>query len=803
MATPEVPPKSPFLSSLMNNAPPPTEPHPISQADPHSLSPAETETHSVSPAPDPVEKKTPKNHKVRPPIAPKPKGLLVKSLIRQRANTISFLSEREPEQWKPPVTPRKKRAAPPKPPRQSIVEIPEESDGEETERAMASNNTSSTDSEFCEEEYDLTPYQSSTDPTTIIIPSQPLNMPTLPHNKPAFRTLSHPQLHSPQTRGHFHMFDPILTPQLSHKKSDDVIDGYHKLQAKHLPLFKEMNLAELAKKYAKFFPIKIQITEGHYGMSSRYSISTDDRFNLHFKKRMKQVTIQTYGEEYVVPLSTCIQFGLVYDPSNNLSVALEGHRFRRVADLISSSPLPKVVRVMSACSCSNGVFLDYNELLVVRRVKTQLFRGKPMLKVFSLLNMTKKLLPEEAIGNFTTKPLCLKMDLTTILEHIRKPFPYKAMMYLNKEEDGVNGTDEEELPPKMFSWPVTVKEVKKQESLVATLEKSTQLIDIPVQGSIAAVKANIVPPNSPEDIHELFRNTRTFLHKFDFTRVDIYGDFNTESAYDAQNTLYKMVRGSVKGLGIEVVTPDALRKLRQFGLETFDADSFTSSTSGDPLYDRLPGGGDASEDEEYETLDRVRPTITTTGVDPIERQSVLIDRGFPIPTPRLKPPVSPRRRADTTFSGSGTFRFLRQPLSPPESTPLGKSHRSVSLVHLPPSPDTTTFEENRDYVKSLSIAQVCTRANIPVSLVSPLLLQVSLLLEDMNLGQYKQAFVEQQVSGDVLVDLTESMLSSKELGIESDLHRLRLMKVIRGEPSAHRQLKDSPSYCHLTRKPPT
>ena len=77
-----------------------------------------------------------------------------------------------------------------------------------------------------------------------------------------------------------------------------------------------------------------------------------------------------------------------------------------------------------------------------------------------------------------------------------------------------------------------------------------------------------------------------------------------------------------------------------------------------------------------------------------------------------------------------------------------------------------------------------------------------LLLEDMNLGQYRRSFQEQQVSGDVLMDLTDNMLSSKELGVDSALHRLRLMKVIRGEPSAHRLLKDSPSYCHLTKNPP-
>ena len=64
----------------------------------------------------------------------------------------------------------------------------------------------------------------------------------------------------------------------------------------------------------------------------------------------------------------------------------------------------------------------------------------------------------------------------------------------------------------------------------------------------------------------------------------------------------------------------------------------------------------------------------------------------------------------------------------------------------------------------------------------------------MKLSKYKKALMEELISGDLLADLTENMLRD-DLGVESDLHRLRLMQIIRGEPSAHRLLKGSPSYC--------
>ena len=76
--------------------------------------------------------------------------------------------------------------------------------------------------------------------------------------------------------------------------------------------------------------------------------------------------------------------------------------------------------------------------------------------------------------------------------------------------------------------------------------------------------------------------------------------------------------------------------------------------------------------------------------------------------------------------------------------------------------------------------------------------QVSSLLDDMNLGMYKQSFRDQHISGDLMVELTDNMLRN-DLGVKSDLHRLRIMKVIRGEPSVHSLLKGSPGYYHLKR----
>ena len=72
-------------------------------------------------------------------------------------------------------------------------------------------------------------------------------------------------------------------------------------------------------------------------------------------------------------------------------------------------------------------------------------------------------------------------------------------------------------------------------------------------------------------------------------------------------------------------------------------------------------------------------------------------------------------------------------------------------------------------------------------------LQVSALLDAMQLREYKGKFNSEQVSGAIMIDIDDSILK-EELGISSRLHRLRLLKVISGEHSADCILKGENPY---------
>ena len=68
--------------------------------------------------------------------------------------------------------------------------------------------------------------------------------------------------------------------------------------------------------------------------------------------------------------------------------------------------------------------------------------------------------------------------------------------------------------------------------------------------------------------------------------------------------------------------------------------------------------------------------------------------------------------------------------------------------------------------------------------------QVLLLLDVTGLSQYRDIFTRETMTGDILLECNEDILKD-ELGIESKLHRIKLMKLINGHHSAQSYLQGS------------
>ena len=78
-----------------------------------------------------------------------------------------------------------------------------------------------------------------------------------------------------------------------------------------------------------------------------------------------------------------------------------------------------------------------------------------------------------------------------------------------------------------------------------------------------------------------------------------------------------------------------------------------------------------------------------------------------------------------------------------------------------------------------------------------LFIQILDLLSAMNLQQYHDAFIREQIDGDVLAECDEVVLEH-ELGIASKLHRTRIMKIVSGHSSAIALLEGQDPYVQLT-----
>ena len=78
-------------------------------------------------------------------------------------------------------------------------------------------------------------------------------------------------------------------------------------------------------------------------------------------------------------------------------------------------------------------------------------------------------------------------------------------------------------------------------------------------------------------------------------------------------------------------------------------------------------------------------------------------------------------------------------------------------------------------------------------------MQVCDLLVAMEMGQYKEAFIKESVSGEILADCDDDILQS-DLGVASRLHRLRLMKVVSGRHSAANLMEGADPYVMLGKK---
>lgn len=135
------------------------------------------------------------------------------------------------------------------------------------------------------------------------------------------------------------------------------------------------------------------------------------------------------------------------------------------------------------------------------------------------------------------------------------------------------------------------------------------------------------------------------------------------------------------------------------------------------------------------------------------------------------------------------------------ATEQTKRHRPFSLLpiqsHLPTfmltDQGTPTCVCNGYICKSPSPPSFILHCGVNDQVLFPFTAQVLKLLECMSLSQYQEAFLKEQINGEILSECDETMLQN-DLGVVSKLHRMRLIKVISGRHSAKSLLDGGDPY---------
>ncbi|CAI8046858.1 hypothetical protein GBAR_LOCUS25911 [Geodia barretti] len=397
-----------------------------------------------------------------------------------------------------------------------------------------------------------------------------------------------------------HPISPEAPPTLPPRPVTAVQKTFKRAQPKFLT--GDLSFEHLIKHYQKSFPLRVYITNGYLGATSRLTISTGDMYNIHFMKSTKVMLFKdSHDTPYSIPLNSAIEFGLLYQPRQGRKPAeIEtGVVFSSVADLLSQPETPRVVVVLKSWQSSDGkTSVVTNEVLFVRGTQRSLF-GKKGMKVFSRTTKSDKFLAEDCNTQFSTQPSLCRVHITDIVDHIRQPKGEKCVLFLNSQVlmNREMSSSVQTIPDDLFAKVLTILDQVTETSLIASsmlhrrLEVSAEdfdpdrdvLFDIPVDENTAEMTCAVVEMPDDSDTDRLYDDTKSLYEKFDPTKVMSIKDTGSENSHATQKLLYTTIRRGCEGLGVEIARPEALYDIIPSHMKSQFPPTPSSSASASPL----------------------------------------------------------------------------------------------------------------------------------------------------------------------------------------------------------------------------
>ena len=318
-------------------------------------------------------------------------------------------------------------------------------------------------------------------------------------------------------------------------------------------------LKDFAAKYSLLLPVQIKVMVGYLGESSRVTLSAQDRLNIHFLKHVKVVCVENeYGSRYSIPIYSSIEFCLIYDPEGNREKALRGYSFQKVSDILSMSPLPKCICVGKQWKEQDDKSgLSNGEVLVLHKVSKPKLMGKKVLRVHSMTTNSMKQLPEDCVGNFTTRPELIHFYLPELIKQVPDLFPTKTCVYSDRKGN-LSQQQSMEVPSHLGSTVFTMVKEDTESTLVATtvVENASEshdqlpLIDIPVNlPDVEVLPQNITDAQETEILYD---KTRHILEKYNPKNAQSFVNLKAGNLSEVQSMLYSKVREGFEEMGTEL-----------------------------------------------------------------------------------------------------------------------------------------------------------------------------------------------------------------------------------------------------------
>lgn len=318
---------------------------------------------------------------------------------------------------------------------------------------------------------------------------------------------------------------------------------------------KPLTIPKLIAKYRHHLPMCIKLREGYSCPFMGGSISQGDVFNLHFVMHSRAVVMSDSNqkESHSIPLSSSVLFSPIFDPQKNPKQALAGYSFKTVGDLMSSNPMPHIVKATAAVT---GPSLDSsvkkNEILVVKELVKVPGSKHNSLRVHSLRH-GEKILPAKCVGKFSTKPANIQVTLSTIDEH-SIPFPLKAKLVPSAEFEHL-------LPGVMVKEPVTLEHFTGETSVVATIpdENTDQDQHVHAVCSISSkleLLIDIVEISDDENT-ELYDTTKNLFENFEhhIASLQYIAEQSNSRAYQLQAVFYGLLQSEALMKGVHLFQP--------------------------------------------------------------------------------------------------------------------------------------------------------------------------------------------------------------------------------------------------------